>query len=176
MSDFTDFNNRQALTYCIKEGKMNIRKATPDDVETLIELRLEFLHECEIDGGNEMETNLREYFLSHTGRDLTVFLAETDGNVAATVFLVSCEKPPNRNFPNGKTGLLLNVYTRPEYRRQGLGLSLVNKATEEARRLNLSYVQLSATEKGYPIYKKAGFTEKNDKDTPMILRFDTDER
>ncbi len=43
---------------------------------------------------------------------------------------------------------------------------------EEARRLNLSFIELSATKDGLLLYKKLGFTEKKSKYTSMILQLD----
>jgi ribosomal protein S18 acetylase RimI-like enzyme len=74
--------------------------------------------------------------------------------------MVITEKPGNPHFLSGKTGLLLNVYTKLDYRRQGLAGTLINMAIEDAKRLDLAYIELSASKAGYPLYQKLGFEEE----------------
>ena len=87
----------------------------------------------------------------------------------ASVFLVIFEKPANPLFTTGKTGTILNVYTKKEYRRQGLAAKLLEMAIEEAKKRNLSYLDLTATADGISVYKKMGFVEDNVRNVPMKL-------
>lgn len=52
------------------------------------------------------------------------------------------------------------MYTRPEYRKQGIATRLLTELIREARALNLSYLELSSTREGEPVYRKLGFKEK----------------
>ncbi len=69
------------------------------------------------------------------------------------------EKPANNNFTNGKIGTLLNVYTYPEYRKNGLSTNIMKIIIEEAKKQNVSEIELIATNDGEKVYKKFGFKE-----------------
>ena len=69
---------------------------------------------------------------------------------------------------NGKTGLLLNVYTLKAYRHKGLAYSLLTKLIEDAKRLGVGKIQLDYTDDGYPLYKKIGF-KKLDREMGLKL-------
>ncbi len=154
-----------------KDEKLVARKATADDIERLIRLRLQYLaeHFGDIsDTKQQIVGQLNVYFKAHLGRDFIAFLAEDSGLPVACAFLVVQEKSANPRFPGGRTGLLLNVYTLADYRRMGAASLLLSAVIEEGGRLALSYIELSATEAGEPLYRKFGF-EKKDSSHEMML-------
>lgn len=77
------------------------------------------------------------------------------------------EKPANPSFITGKTGTLLNVFTKPEFRRKGIANKLLNMAIEDAKNMDLSFIDLHATKEGYPLYLKNGFGEEKSEYVPM---------
>jgi GNAT superfamily N-acetyltransferase len=143
---------------------MNLREAVSSDIPQLVQMRLEYLTEDH--GGmlpehrERLEQDLPMYFQKNLMHSLYVYIAEDNGEIVTTVFMVITEKPGNPHFLSGKTGLLLNVYTKSDYRRQGLAGTLINMAIEDAKRLDLAYIELSATKAGYPLYQKLGFVEE----------------
>jgi GNAT superfamily N-acetyltransferase len=143
---------------------MNLREAVSSDIPQLVQMRLEYLTEDH--GGmlpehrERLEQDLPVYFQKNLMHSLHVYIAEDNGEIVTTVFMVITEKPGNPHFLSGKTGLLLNVYTKLDYRRQGLAGTLINRAIEDAKRLDLAYIELSATQAGYPLYRKLGFEEE----------------
>lgn len=152
---------------------MTYRKATASDLNVLIQLRLDYLAE---DRGVLSETEksavaaqLGEYFPKHIGNDFFAFLAEAGGDIAAVAFLVIAEMPANPSFITGKTGTVMNVLTYPQYRRQGIAMQLLECLIEEAKTWGLSYVKLSATEAGRPLYEKLGFEVQQSHYTEMKL-------
>ena len=142
---------------------MNTRQATIADRNILIQLRLDFLQAERGQLTDAEETSAREqmaaYFTRHLGTDFVAFLADIDGRAVSTVFLVITERPASPMFATGRIGTLLNVFTYPEYRRQGISTDLLQQAIREARRLGVSSIELSATPDGKPVYEKLGFTE-----------------
>ena len=148
---------------------INIRKADKSDIELLIQMRLDYLTE---DGGkltpdeeNKTVEQLRGYFPKHVDNpdnpDFIAALGEVNGKIVATAFLVISERPANpRNFITGKTASILNVFTYPEYRRQGIATKLLELLIDEAKKANVSFIELTATAMGKPVYEKLGFKEK----------------
>ena len=65
----------------------------------------------------------------------------------------------NPSFINGKTGTVLNVYTKPEFRKKGIAGELIKMLLAESRNRHLDYVELKATESGYSLYRSLGFED-----------------
>lgn len=143
---------------------MEIRRATEEDIELLIGIRMEFIRESngealEVQREQLLRANLDAYFKSHINRDFWAEIAVEGGKAVASVFLCVLEKPANMTYPDGREGTILNVYTNPEYRNQGLATRLFKKIMEEADRQKLFSCELIATEMGRPLYAKFGFNE-----------------
>jgi GNAT superfamily N-acetyltransferase len=143
---------------------MNLREAVLSDIPQLVQMRLEYLTEDHAgmlpEHRERLEQDLPVYFQKNLIHSLLAYVAEDKGEIVSTVFMVITEKPGNPHFLSGKTGLLLNVYTKLDYRRQGLAGTLINMAIEDAKRLDLAYIELSASKAGYPLYQKLGFEEE----------------
>jgi len=149
------------------------RKATPKDIDTLIKLRLDYLT---TDRGNlsreETEaivTQLKDYFPRQLNNSFIAFFAEHNGETISTVYMVVSEIPANPSFITGKTATILNVFTYPDYRRKGIATKLLTMMIGEAKAMNISYLELSATASGKPLYEKLGFVCKQSKYTEMRL-------
>ena len=145
---------------------INIRKATKEDIETLIKLRIDYLTEDKMisPSGTEQQAIeiLREYFVKHIDSgDFIAELAEVEKKIAAVAFLVIYERPINPSYmTSGKTAVIYNVLTYREYRRQGIATKLLERLIEEAKKANVSFIELSASSMGKSVYEKLGFKEK----------------
>lgn len=150
-----------------------IRKASAEDLELLISLRLDYFRADMGWVSPEMESTLthqlREYIPKHLAAgDFIAVLAEEDGVVLSTASLIIVEKPANPSFPNGKTGTLLNVLTYPQHRRNGYAEKVVCMLIAEAKKAGVTMLELSATKHGEPLYRKLGFMSSPC--TPMKLK------
>ncbi len=156
---------------------ISYRKAKPADIPTLIELRIGYMHETHKELEQPVFDRIAElskgYFQEHLNRDCVVYLAEEDGKTAGCVFFLLINKPASPLFITGKTGLLMNVFTLPEFRRRGIAEHLVKMAIEDGRAWDLSYIELRATDCGYPLYKKLNFVE--DKSIYMSMKLSLNE-
>lgn len=143
---------------------MNIRKAVLEDVPVLVKLRMDFLTSY-VKPMTEEESRIIEeqlfiYFQKHIPLgDFIAYLCEINDKPVSVAFLTISEKPPNLNFITGKTAMIHNVFTYPEYCRRGIASKLLQLLIEEARQQKVSSVELLATEAGKPLYRKLGFTE-----------------
>lgn len=79
------------------------------------------------------------------------------------------EKPANPDCITGKIATIINVFTYPDYRRKRIATELLTMTISEAKAMNISYLELSATESGKPIYERLGFVYKQSKEPEMRL-------
>lgn len=142
---------------------MILRRATLADINILVKLRIDFLVDdrgrLDDEEKSSISSQLRDYYEKHIGKDFIAILAEEEGVVLSTAFLVIVEKPANPSFITGVTGTVLNVFTYPEYRRKGIATKVISLLLEEGKKTGISSFDLFATELGKPLYKKLGFTE-----------------
>lgn len=149
---------------------MEIIKVKLNNIDMLVDNRLEFVCSIRnIANRDDFRMHTREYFQKHLEDDsLIAFIAMDNGKIVASCILCIYETLPVPSCLNGKTGLLLNVYTLKAYRNKGLAYSLLTKLIEEAKRLGVGKIQLDYTDDGYPLYKKMGF-EKLDREMGLKL-------
>jgi GNAT superfamily N-acetyltransferase len=62
----------------------------------------------------------------------------------------------------GKLGLLINVFTEPEWRRRGVAMLLMQRAIDWSREQRLDRLILHASPSGRPLYEKMGFVSTNE--------------
>ena len=72
------------------------------------------------------------------------------------------ELMPTFSHPTGRRAHLMNVYTAPDYRGQGIAHRMVEMLIEEARRRGVTEISLDATTSGRPLYRKLGFQDSEE--------------
>ncbi|MBQ7059161.1 MAG: GNAT family N-acetyltransferase [Firmicutes bacterium] len=146
---------------------MIVEKACPEDISTLVELRLAYLQEdngtLEEETVRKIRQSLPDYYRETLNKNLFVYLIREKEEVVSCAFLLVVIKPMSPSFINGKTGTVLNVYTRPYARRKGYARKIMNTMIEDARTMGLSRMELKATEDGYPLYRAVGFMDDHEK-------------
>ena len=140
---------------------MKFEKATIKDINMLTDLRLVYLQEDlgVITDKQLIQESLPGYYEKHLNKDLMVYIARDDEDIVACAFLLIVEKPMSPSFITGKTGTVLNVYTKPEYRNKGYAKKLMTMMLEDATAQDVSIIELKATEDGYSLYKSVGFED-----------------
>lgn len=140
---------------------MIFEKATIKDINELTDLRLAYLQEDlgVITDKELIQESLPGYYEKHLNKDLMVYVARDDEDIVACAFLLIVEKPMSPSFITGKTGTVLNVYTKPEYRNKGYAKKLMTMMLEDATAQDVSIIELKATEDGYSLYKSVGFED-----------------
>lgn len=59
--------------------------------------------------------------------------------------------------PSGKKAYIMNMYTRPDYRRQGIAKETLSRLVQIAQQQKAGQILLEATEIGRSLYEAAGF-------------------
>ena len=138
-------------------------KATIEDIGVLTDLRIAYLNEDLGVISNEnlelMQASLPSYYEKHLNKDLMAYVARDEMDIVSCAFLLIVEKPMSPSFFTGKTGTVLNVYTKPDYRKKGYAKKLITTMLEDAKAEGLSIIELKATEDGYSLYKSVGFED-----------------
>lgn len=150
---------------------MKVEHAETADIALLTELRLAYLKEDYGDlSGDDIQKIRRDlpgYFEKNLNRNIFCYLIRDKGEVAACAFLLVVEKPMSPAFITGRTGTVLNVYTKPSYRCKGYAKRIMQKLLSEAAEKNLSVVELKSTEAGHHLYQSVGFQDEVSKYHPM---------
>lgn len=69
---------------------------------------------------------------------------------------------PTYHNPTGKKAYIMNMYTAPEYRRQGIAMHTLDLLVNDAKVQGVSQIALEATDMGRPMYEKYGFVKMED--------------
>jgi len=96
------------------------------------------------------------------GEYLGWFAVAEDGAIAAGAGLWLMDWPPHMIGPGSRRGNILNVYTDPKYRRQGLARRLTETAIEWCRANAIATVILHASDEGRDLYSSLGFQPTNE--------------
>ena len=143
---------------------LDFRKATINDLDDLAKIRSIFLMEMENEHSEtkreKMEAANRAYFEKSLADDSFVaWLAVADGKIVGTSGLSFYIIPPNNNCPDGRVANIMNMFTFPEYRKQGIATELFKRIVEEAKLRGYKRIALNATSAGKPLYEKYGFKD-----------------
>lgn len=102
----------------------------------------------------------RKYFIRHMTDDTFIaWVAEDEGRIVGTSGMCVYHVPPTYSNPTGNVAYLVNMYTVPEYRNQGIANGLLERLIDEARERGCTRITLNASKAGQPIYEDYGFTE-----------------
>jgi ribosomal protein S18 acetylase RimI-like enzyme len=146
---------------------INIIKATATDLDRVICSRIEMLkvvnglsEYTEFD--KEFINNTREYLCNSNQATLLAVDEEVIG--CATICYINVL--PTFDHPSGKRAHIMNVYTRNNYRKQGIAFQMMKILIKEAEQKGVTEISLDATEAGRPLYEKCGFIKT---DEGMVL-------
>lgn len=138
-----------------------IRRARVTDIPELLRLRGVMFHDMHFDiASTEWIDSTSTSFKRHLPL-ATIIGAVMDRvpepGLCASGLLQIQEGLGSPRFPKGAVGHISSVTVDPEWRRQGIGESLLRFLIDEARTLGLERIELHATPDGEGIYRKLGF-------------------
>ena len=112
---------------------------------------------------------MTEYF-SKAIQDNTCisFIAKCDGIVAGIGSVHLREMPGNFKNPSGKWGYIMNMYTVPAFRRNGICKNILNLLMTDAKKHGYHAFELHATKKGEKVYTQEGFVHHEE---PTLRKF-----
>ena len=99
------------------------------------------------------------YIYERLEKDFWCWVCCEDDRIIGTAAACIYEKPPAAVNLTGIEGYIINVYTHPDYRRQGVAREILVVILDWFRKRGIRRVRLHSTLHGTPIYKSLGFTE-----------------
>ena len=150
---------------------LNYRKATIEDIDLLTKTRIEVLRAAnglsDDTDMTEVEHQSYEYYRKALHDNThTAYLVFDGDRFAGAGGISYYQVMPTFHNPGGNKAYIMNMYTRPEYRRQGIARRMLDILISDAKSRGIRFITLEATQMGKPLYEKAGFVPLKDE---MIL-------
>lgn len=142
------------------------RKATIKDIPLLLKCRIALLHSAidadNTDKWNFVERQVEQYYKNTIPDEIHIAYLAFDGNECiGTGGVCFYQVLPTYFKPTGKKAYIINMYTVPEYRKQGIATQILNLLVKECLDREVTYISLEATDMGRPLYEKCGFAPLN---------------
>ena len=141
---------------------LNYRKATIEDIDLLTKTRIKVLRAAnglsDDTDMTEVEHQSYEYYRKalHDSTH-TAYLVFDGDRFAGAGGISYYQVMPTFHNPGGNKAYIMNMYTRPEYRRQGIARRMLDILISDAKSRGIRFITLEATQMGKPLYEKAGF-------------------
>lgn len=146
---------------------ITIRQAGLEDLDRLMQWRMEVLHEVFSIPAEQSMTQLeqenRRYYQEAlpTGGHIACFALLGEEIVGCGGMCLYREMPSPDN-PTGRCAYLMNIYAKPRFRGQGVGRTVVGWLARQAMERNIPKIYLETSDAGRPLYQKMGFAELPD--------------
>lgn len=143
------------------------KRATIAELEILTETRIAVLRAAnrlsdDVDMA-EVKKQSYEYYQKALSNDSHVAYLVFDGEMFVGAGGVSFfQVMPTFHNPTGRKAYIMNMYTKPEYRRNGIAFKTLDLLVAEAKQRGISAISLEATDMGKPLYEKYGFVKMKD--------------
>jgi GNAT superfamily N-acetyltransferase len=144
------------------ENKIEYRRATIADLQSLVELRIEFLLGFFPDEpGQNVEGLKKEMvpYLSQTIGDgnYVCYLAYSGNRAVGCGGIAFRQRPGNFFNFSGRDGYIMSMYTVPDMRKKGVCTAILNLLLDAARENGVRQIELHASSEGEPVYIRNGF-------------------
>ena len=141
---------------------LEYKRATLADLDILVETRAEVLRAANrLDTSADMtqvERETRAYYRSALADGTHTAYLVFDGDLFVGAGGVSYYSVmPTYHNPTGQKAYIMNMYTRPAYRRQGIARRTLDLLMRDSKSRGVRAISLEATEMGRPLYEAYGF-------------------
>ena len=143
---------------------MEFRVATLNDLDLLTTSRIEVLRAAnKLDASTDMANVEKESYNYYKkaledNTHYAILVMEDDNFIGAGGVSFYSVMPTYHN-PSGKKAYIMNMYTAPDYRRQGIAYKTLDMLVKVSKERGINQISLEATEMGRPLYEKYGFVK-----------------
>lgn len=136
--------------------------ATVEDLDVLTTTRIEVLRAAnkldESEDMSQVKNESYEYYQRALTDKSHIAILVFDGDEFVGTGGVSFYTVmPTYHNPSGRKAYIMNMYTKPEYRRNGIAYRTLDLLIQETKKLGIHHITLEATDMGQLLYEKYGF-------------------
>ena len=147
----------------------SVKKATFEDLDSLMEWRMRVLAEVFPAGGQEDRSTIRKnneaYYRRHLadGTHTACFAVdECSGRIVGCGGICYQNEMPSPDNISGTNGYLMNIYSLPELRGEGIGRMIVEYLIDDAKRRGTEKIYLESSSMAKQLYHEIGFSDMID--------------
>ena len=141
---------------------IEFKRADINDLDKLVSSRIKVLIAAnklpEDTDMSLIEQQSRDYYKqSLADGSHTAYLVYDGDDIIAAGGVSYYRVMPTCDVPTGRKAYIMNMYTDPRYRRQGIAYKTLSLLVEDAKSKGVDFISLEATDMGRPLYEKFGF-------------------
>jgi len=152
---------------CLPDSIFEYKRATIEDIDELVRTRIIVLRAAnKLSAEVDMSVVEKESYAYYkraleSGEHIAYLIYDNETFIGAGGVSFYQVMPTYHN-PSGKKAYIMNMYTAPEYRRQGIASYTLDLLVKDAKEQGVSQIALEATDMGRPLYEKYGFVKMED--------------
>lgn len=140
------------------------KKADIENIDELVRTRLIVLREAnklseEADMEQVEKESYKYYCKALTAGEHIAYLIYDKETFIGAGGVSFYQVMPTYHNPSGRKAYIMNMYTAPQYRRQGIAYEMLNRLVRDIRARGVTQIALEATDMGRPLYEKYGFLQ-----------------
>lgn len=149
---------------CLPDTIYEYKKATLEDIEELVRTRITVLR-----AANKLSDDVDMFEVEKESYEYYKYALENGGHIAYLVYdngkfigaggVSFYRVMPTYHNPSGRKAYIMNMYTAPEYRRQGVAYHTLDLLVKESKKQGILQIALEATDMGRPLYERYGFVQ-----------------
>ena len=139
--------------------KFEYKRATMEDIDEMVRTRIIVLRAANKLSDDEdmsvVEEESKEYYrrVLETGEHIA-YLVYDNGAFVGAGGVSFYQVMPTYHNPTGKKAYIMNMYTAPEYRRQGIAIHALDLLVKDVKEQGVLQIALEATYMGRPLYER----------------------
>lgn len=147
--------------------KFEYKRATLEDIDELVRTRIIVLRAAnKLSEGVDMSVVEQESYAYYKralrNSEHIAYLVYDNGIFVGAGGVSFYQVMPTYHNPSGRKAYIMNMYTAPEYRRQGIAFHTLDLLVKDAKMQGVSQIALEATDMGRSLYERYGFNKMKD--------------
>ena len=143
------------------------KKATIEDIDELVRTRSIVLRAAnklsdDVDMSLVKKESYEYYKSALEKGEHIAYLVYDNGTFIGAGGVSFYQVMPTYHNPTGKKAYIMNMYTAPEYRRQGIAIHTLDLLVKDAKEQGVLQIALEATYMGRPLYERYSFAKMED--------------
>lgn len=143
-----------------------VRSATPEDLNTVVSRRIEFLGEVRTPAfqpSDELIEKTRSFVaVEQSAGRLHTWIAEDGPEFVGIVSVLLWPRPPQPEDTRTTEAYVINMYVPAAHRRRGIGQQLLQACLESSTKFGIRKYLLHSTDQARRFYESNGFAPNTD--------------